>query len=121
MLAQVPGLTPELATLVARRFAILGEPMRVRLLDALHERGEASVSELAQALGAGHANVSKHLNLLLAERMVGRRRDGPRALYRITDPSLIRLCDDVCAGVRDGLRELHALLEAPAGDREAVR
>jgi ArsR family transcriptional regulator len=121
MLERVTRLTPELATLIARRFAILGEPMRVRLLDALHERGEASVSELADAVGAGHANVSKHLNLLLAERMVGRRRDGPRALYRITDPSLVRLCDDVCAGVREGLRELHALLDEPTTDREAVR
>ena len=117
----MPNLTPELATLVARRFAVLGEPMRVRLLDALHERGEASVSELAEAVGAGHANVSKHLNLLLAERMVGRRRDGSRALYRIADPSLIALCEDVCAGVRQGLRELHALLDEPMTDPEAVR
>jgi DNA-binding transcriptional ArsR family regulator len=121
MVVRVPALTPELATLVARRFAILGEPMRVRLLDALHERGEASVSELAEAVGAGHANVSKHLNLLLAERMVGRRRDGSRAMYRIIDPSLIRLCEDVCAGVRQGLRELHALLDDPTIDPEPVR
>jgi ArsR family transcriptional regulator len=117
----VPNLTPELASLIARRFAILGEPLRVRLLDVLHERGEASVSELAEAVGAGHANVSKHLNLLLAERMVGRRRDGSRALYRITDPGLISLCEDVCAGVRQGLRELHALLDEPTTDPEAVR
>jgi hypothetical protein len=53
--------------------------------------------------------------------MVGRRRDGSRALYRITDPSLISLCEDVCAGVRQGLRELHALLDAPTTDPEAVR
>jgi DNA-binding transcriptional ArsR family regulator len=109
----VPGLNEELATLVARRFAILGDVNRLRLLDALHERGEASVSELAAAIGAGHANVSKHLNLLLGERMVGRRRAGQHALYRITDPSLIRICDEVCAGVRDGLRELNALIDEP--------
>ena len=70
------GLTPELAALIARRFAVLGEPTRVRLLDQIHERGEASVGELAEAVGSTHANVSKHLNLLLAERMVGRRREG---------------------------------------------
>lgn len=106
----MPTLTPELAGLVARRFAVLGEPNRVRLLDALHERGEASVGELAEAVEAGHANVSKHLNLLLAERMVSRRREGQRALYRISDPSLIHLCEEVCASVRQGLRELHALV-----------
>lgn len=104
------GLTPDLALLVARRFAVLGEPNRLRLLDALHEREEASVGELADALGAPHANVSKHLNLLLGERMVTRRREGPRALYRIADPSLLRLCEEVCAGVRQSLRELHELV-----------
>lgn len=103
-------MTPDLAVLVARRFAVLGEPMRLRLLDALHERAEASVGELALALDATHANVSKHLNVLLSERMVGRRRDGARALYRISDPSLMRLCDEVCQGVRESVRGLSLLL-----------
>ncbi|MDQ3720894.1 MAG: metalloregulator ArsR/SmtB family transcription factor [Actinomycetota bacterium] len=106
-------LNVDLATLIARRFAVLGEPTRVLLLDALHQRGEASVGELAEALGASHANISKHLSLLLSERMVGRRREQARALYRITDPSLIELCDRVCAGVRQGLEELTALLDDP--------
>ena len=114
------SLTPELAELVARRFAVLGDATRVRLLDELHDRGEASVGELAAALEAGHANVSKHLNLLLAERLVSRRRDGQRALYRISDPGLIELCDRVCAGVRQALRELKALIDDPTA-QEAIR
>ena len=105
------SLTPELADLVARRFAVLGEPTRLRLLDVLHDRGEASVGELADLVGASHANISKHLGLMLSQRMVGRRRDGARALYRIVDPTLIKLCDEVCAGVREQLRELSALIE----------
>jgi DNA-binding transcriptional ArsR family regulator len=117
----VSGLNEELATLVARRFAILGDANRLRLLDALHEREEASVGELAAAIGASHANVSKHLNLLLGQRMVGRRRAGPRALYRITDPSLMRICDEVCAGVRDGVRELNALIDEATTAEEATR
>ncbi len=110
------SLTPELAELIARRFSILSEPMRLRLLDELHHREEASVGELAEALAASHANVSKHLNLLLSERMVGRRRDGSRALYRIVDPSLIALCEEVCAGVRRSLDELGMLLDGAAGN-----
>ncbi len=99
---------------------MLGEPSRLRLLDAMHERGEASVGELAEALDASHANVSKHLNLLLGERMVSRRREGPRALYRISDPSLIELCEEVCAGIRQSLRELNALIDDPT-NQEAAR
>jgi DNA-binding transcriptional ArsR family regulator len=110
MIVCVTGLTPELAELTARRFAVLGDSNRLRLLDCLHERGEVSVGGLADAIGASHANVSKHLNVLLAERMVGRRRDGQRVLYRITDPSLIRICDEVCSSLRQGVRELQEAL-----------
>lgn len=109
----MPALTPAFAELVARRFAVLGEPNRVLLLDAMHARGEASVGELADAVGASHANVSKHLNVLLGARMVSRRREGSHALYRISDPSLIELCEQVCAGIRQSLLELHALTEDP--------
>ena len=104
-------LTPELADLIARRFAVLGEPTRLRLLNLMHAREEASVGELVQATGGTQANVSKHLGVLLRERMVSRRREGPRALYSIADPTLIALCDEVCAGVRDQLRELSALVD----------
>lgn len=106
-------LTPELAHLMARRFALLGEPTRLRLLDTLRERGEASVGELAKAVGASHAAVSKHLGLMLSERIVSRRRDGSRALYSLADATVIRLCDEVSAGMRDQLRELSALMDEP--------
>jgi ArsR family transcriptional regulator len=104
-------LAPELAALVARRFAALGEPTRLRLLNLMHERGETSVGELVAATGGTQPNVSKHLGLLLREGMVSRRREGSRAIYAIADPTLMQLCDDVCAGVREQLRELGALAE----------
>lgn len=108
-------LTPELAELIARRFSLLGEPTRLRLLNLLHARGEASVGELVDALDGTQANVSKHLGLLLSERMVARRREGSRAMYRIADPTLIRLCDEVCAGVRDQLQELSSMIDSVEG------
>ena len=36
-----------LAELIARRFRVIGEPMRIRLLDQLRD-GEATVRELAE-------------------------------------------------------------------------
>jgi ArsR family transcriptional regulator len=107
-------LTPELAVVVARRFSVLGEPTRLRLLNLMHARGEASVSELVEAIGGTQANVSKHLGVLLGERMVSRRRQGSHALYSIADPGLIALCEQVCDGVRDQLRDLSSMLEAGA-------
>ncbi len=106
-------LTPELAALLARRFSVLGEPTRLRLLNLIHARGEASVSELVDASGGTQANVSKHLGVLLSERVVSRRRDGTRALYSIADPTLIRLCDEICDGVRKQLHELSTIAGGP--------
>ena len=44
-------LPDDLVELIARRFRVLGEPMRIRLLDRLRD-GEATVGELSEALGA---------------------------------------------------------------------
>jgi len=104
-------LPDEFIELVARRFNALSEPMRIRLLDALHVSGEASVTELAEVLGATHANVSKHLNLLYAERIVGRQKDGSRFVYSIADETVLEICDLVCGGVRDRLRQLSELVD----------
>jgi DNA-binding transcriptional ArsR family regulator len=96
--------------------------MRVRLLDALRSREEASVQELAEALDAGHANVSKHLGILHAQRILGRRKQGTRVLYRIVDPSVLGVCDQICGAVHEQLRELAALVGGPpAGEGEASR
>ena len=67
------------------------------------------------ATGGTQANVSKHVGVLLGERDVVRRREGSRALCRVADPTLIALCDQVCAGVREQLRELSSLVDGAAG------
>ena len=61
----VPHPLPDLlADLIAQRFKVLSEPMRIKLLDRLRG-GDATVQELQQALGASQQNVSKHLGVLL--------------------------------------------------------
>lgn len=96
--------------LIAERFAVLAEPMRLKVLQRLCAAGEASVQELAESADATHANVSRHLNLLLRAGIVERRRHGTRAIYRISDPSVLRLCDEVCGGLAERHRELAAVL-----------
>jgi DNA-binding transcriptional ArsR family regulator len=103
-------LPDDLAELVARRFRVIGEPMRIRLLDRLRD-GEAAVSELTEALGASQQNVSKHLALLTEAGIVGRRRDGNHVYYRIVDESVFALCDQVCGALQQQLRALSDLVE----------
>ncbi len=96
---------------IAERFRILGEPMRITLLDRLGE-GEATVGELQKATGASQQNVSKHLGVLLRAGIVSRRKDGNFSLYSIADPVVFSLCEEVCGGLRREADELGALLGA---------
>jgi DNA-binding transcriptional ArsR family regulator len=107
----IPHPLPKpLIELVAQRFRILGEPLRIGLLDQLRER-EASVSELQEALGTSQQNVSKHLGILHSAGMVSRTKQGNRTVYAIGDPSVFELCDQVCGGIRRQLHELETILE----------
>ena len=117
-LPPTPHPLPEpLIELVAQRFRVLGEPMRIKLLDRLRE-GDATVGELQQALGASQQNVSKHLGILYDAGMVSRSKDGNHTRYSISDPGVFELCDQVCGGVRRQLQELDTILQA--SDRSAV-
>jgi ArsR family transcriptional regulator len=84
--------------LVAERFRILGEPLRILLLQTLRE-GERSVGELVAAVGSTQPNVSKHLRILQAAGLVGRRQERNTAFYAIADPSVFDLCAAVCDSV----------------------
>ncbi len=83
----------------ARRFALLGDPSRLRLLSCLHAAGELSVGDLAQRAGVGRENASQHLSRLAAAGMVVRRRQATSVLYRISDETLAKICELVCEGV----------------------
>ena len=106
-----PHPLPEpLIELVAQRFRVLGEPMRIKLLDRLRD-GDATVGALQEALGASQQNVSKHLGILHAAGMVSRSKQGNHTRYAISDPGVFELCDQVCGGVRRQLQELETILQ----------
>ena len=106
-------LPEQLADVIARRFRVIGEPMRIRLLDRLRD-GEATVQELTDALGASQQNVSKHLQVLLEAGVVARREEGTRAHYAVADEGVFALCEHVCGSVRRQLAELSALVDGAA-------
>ena len=90
-----PQLSDEVLEVIAGRFKVLAEPARLRILHAL-QAGELTVTRLIEKTGYGQANVSKHLALLAAAGMVGRRKEGPNVYYSITDPVVFEVCDLVC-------------------------
>lgn len=95
-------LNDQALELVSRRFAVLAEPMRLRLVQALYD-GEQNVSWLVEATGGTQANISRHLQTLTAAGVLGRRKDGLHVYYRITDPTIPKLCTLVCGSLGKSL------------------
>jgi DNA-binding transcriptional ArsR family regulator len=100
---QKKPMSDEALQLVARRFAVLAEPMRLRLLQALMQ-GELSVGALAQVSGGTQANTSRHLQTLAEAGMVARRKEGLMVFYKVSDPSVFELCTLVCGSVGEQLK-----------------
>jgi DNA-binding transcriptional ArsR family regulator len=108
--APIPHPLPEaLVELIAQRFRVIGEPMRIRLLDELRD-GPLTINELTEALGASQQNVSKHIGVLAQAGIVGREKDGNRVRCFIADDSVFALCELVCGGLRQQVAELDQLL-----------
>ena len=102
---------------VSRLFAVLAEPTRLALLQALKD-GPRAVSELVIELNAKQANVSKQLGVLYAAGLLVRERDGNTVRYSIAEPMIFDLCELVCGKLRrDAERQLTAL--GRAGDARA--
>ena len=105
-------LTDELFDQVANRFRALGEPARLRILDALRT-GELTVGDLCERTNLNQANLSKHLQLLHTLGFVYRRKDGLFVYYSLIGEDVFQLCDIMCgrlngttaqSPVRHGLR-----------------
>jgi len=106
----VPHPLPEpLVELLAQRFRVIGEPMRIRILDALRD-GPLTVNELTVALGGTQQNISKHVGVLAQAGVVDRARAGNHVRCSIADPSVFELCEIVCGGLRRRVSELEELL-----------
>lgn len=95
-------LPPEAMTLVAARFKVLGDPMRLRILNSLQD-GELSVREITEAVAASQPNVSKHLKTLQDAGLVARRQEGNLVYYSSADETVFQLCDVVCNSLQQHL------------------
>lgn len=94
-LAEVKGrlLGTSTVSLVADVFKLLGDPTRVRLVDAL-SHGERCVCDLAELVGLTESAVSHQLRLLRGARLVRARRTGRQAFYSLDDHHVLGLVHD---------------------------
>ena len=79
-----------LAATLAETFRALGDPTRVRILDAL-SRAELCVCDLAALVGLSESATSHQLRLLRSLRLVRTRRSGRLIFYALDDDHITRL------------------------------
>lgn len=96
-------LSSEALCLVANRFKVLSEMIRLRILQTL-QSGEKSVTELTEAVESSQPNVSKHLKILQDAGVVKRQQQGNTVLYSIADESIFTLCEVVCSSLEERLK-----------------
>ena len=113
-------LSEDLAELIADRFRALAEPTRIKLLDRLRDH-EATVQELTALVGTTPQNVSKHLGVLQRSGIVGRRKEGNYAYYRIVDDAVLTWCEAVCGSLAQRVASLEATVRHPGGDGAGAR
>ena len=83
---------------LAGRFKLLGEPMRLKILQSVcHE--PLTVNGIVAATGSTQANVSKHLALLAAAGILKREKDGQCVYYGLKDKLVLKLCELVRAQI----------------------
>lgn len=75
---------------LADTFRAMGDPTRVRILDAL-SHGELCVCDLAAVLGVTQSAVSHQLRLLKNLRLVKARRAGRMVFYALDDQHIVGL------------------------------
>ncbi|MEO6486625.1 MAG: metalloregulator ArsR/SmtB family transcription factor [Thermoanaerobaculia bacterium] len=104
-------MSPEALELVASRFRVMAEPVRLRILQVLDLEGEMSIGELTEFLGLSQPNVSKHMRILIESGLVARRQEGNSVYCTICDDSVFELCGVVCSSLRDRLTAQSAVFE----------
>jgi ArsR family transcriptional regulator len=107
---------PATVAALADTFRALGDPTRVRILDAL-SHGELCVCDLAAVIGLSQSAVSHQLRLLRALRLVRARRDGRMVFYRLDDGHVV----DLIGQGRRHVGEVAARGGRPAAPRQRAR
>jgi len=97
---------------VAERLRVLGQPVRLRLIEHL-TAGPSTPLELSDVIGTSQQNVSKHLLVLYRAGVVTRRPEGANVYYSLADKSARAVLDEMLASVKQQLRELSDLATEP--------
>jgi DNA-binding transcriptional ArsR family regulator len=96
-------LQPRTVEALADTFRVLGDPTRVRILDAL-SHGELCVFDIASLVGISESAASHQMRLLRGMRLVRPRRAGRLVYYAVDDQHILELLHQALTHVQEGSR-----------------
>ena len=105
-------MRPHVVSELAETFRVLGDPTRVRILDALAS-GELCVCDIASLAGISESAASHQLRLLRGMRLVRPRRAGRQIFYCIDDQHILEL-------LRQALTHVEEAPAAAANERSEM-
>jgi len=79
---------------VARYFALLADPTRLRILACLCNQ-ERTGGEIVDIIELSQPNISRHLSILFDAGVIAKRRAGTSIFYRVIDPDFMDICRTV--------------------------
>ena len=102
-----PFVLPNFSDIVltAKFFRALGDPTRLRLLEAVMDE-EKNVTALVEMTGSPQGRVSSHLACLRWCGYVTTRQEGRNVYYRVTDPRVRKLIEMASQLVRDNMERI---------------
>src|SRR5262245_25425416 len=93
-------MRPYAVEALAETFRVLGDPTRVRILDAL-SAGELCVCDIASLVAISESAVSHQLRLLRGMRLVRPRRAGRLVYYAVDDQHILELLKQALTHVEE--------------------
>jgi DNA-binding transcriptional ArsR family regulator len=77
----------------ASKLRAIAHPMRIAIIDLLHENQKQSVTEIYQKLDIEQASASHHLNILKNKGVLTSRRDGKKIFYSLKNQTLTEIIE----------------------------
>jgi DNA-binding transcriptional ArsR family regulator len=77
----------------ASKLRAMAHPMRIAIIDILHDGNQMSVTDIYKKLKIEQAAASHHLNILKNKGVLASRRDGKKIFYSIKNQVLTEIVD----------------------------
>ena len=87
--------------------AAMAQPIRLAILDSVRD-GEVCVCRIAEVIGAGRPNVSRHLALMVKAGILSSRKQGLWVYYKLRCPCIL----DFLGCIENVIRQQHDELSA---------